>query len=212
MAEGALPAVFCTIVAGPNGSGKSTIYPLLAPIGEFINADVEARRLDPSNPEAVSMAAGRVVLIAINDAVESRRSFVYETTLSSRQSIAVMERCKNLGYEVSLVYVALDSPDMNVQRIAERVSRGGHNIPEDVVRRRYETAFGRLPSALKLADSVLVFDNSRLSPEMLLTLERGEIIENHLDEANGLHVRLAEAVGHALDLDFQTVLHSARYT
>ncbi len=152
------------------------------------------------------MAAGRLVLRAIDEALEHRRSFVYETTLSSRQSISVMERCKERGYEVSIVFVVLDHPDLNVRRVAERVSRGGHHIPEDVIRRRYKTAFGRLPFALRLADNGLVFDNSRLAPELLLTIERGQIVASHLEEANALHVRLAQAVAEAFDLTLDKVL------
>ncbi len=210
MAERPEPQAFCTIIAGPNGSGKSTIHGLLEPVGEFINADVVARRLDSRHPERVSMAAGRLVLQAIDDAIEHRRSFVYETTLSSRQSLKVMERCRDLGYEVSIVYVALDSPDLNVKRVAERVARGGHHIPEDVIRRRYRTAFGRLPFALRLADGGLIVDNSGLTPAMLLTLQSGTIVANQLDPANHLHLRLADAVSQALQLSTETVFTSAR--
>lgn len=116
VAEPPRAKAFCTIVAGPNGSGKSTIYPLLSLEGEFVNADIVARRINPAHPESVSMAAGRLVLRTIDEILSDRRSFVYETTLSSRQSLAVMERCKEMGYEVALVYIALDSPELNVQR------------------------------------------------------------------------------------------------
>jgi predicted ABC-type ATPase len=212
VAETPRATAFCTIVAGPNGSGKSTIYPQLSLEGEFVNADIVARRINPAHPESVSMAAGRLVLKTIDEILNDRRSFVYETTLSSRQSLAVMERCKEMGYEVALVYVVLDSPELNVLRVAERVSRGGHDIPADVIRRRYETAFGRLPHALRLADNSLMFDNSGREPRMLLTLERGEIVENHLDEAMPLHVRLAEALAEALDVGTDAVFQAARYT
>lgn len=156
------------------------------------------------------MAAGRLVLKAIGRAMEHRRSFVYETTLSSHQSLSVMERCKELGYEVSIVFVALDTADLNVRRVAERVARGGHDIPEDVIRRRYRSAFGRLPSALRLADGGLVFDNSRLTPEMLLTLRAKKIIANRLDKANALHVRLADALSQALELAVDQIFMSGR--
>ncbi|RIX98699.1 hypothetical protein D3218_16030 [Aureimonas flava] len=66
MAETLRATAFCTIVAGPNGSGKSTIYPLLSLVGEFVNADIVARRISPAHPESVSMAAGRVVLKTID--------------------------------------------------------------------------------------------------------------------------------------------------
>ena len=211
MAETSRGTAFCTIIAGPNGSGKSTIYPLLSLDGEFVNADLVARRIDPTNPESVSIAAGRLVLKMIDELLNDRRSFVYETTLSSRQSLSVMERCHDLGYEVALVYVALDSPELNILRVAERVSRGGHDIPAEVIRRRYKTAFVRLPHALRLADNSLLFDNSGLEPRMLLALQRGKLVANRLDEAIPSHVRLAEIVAQALDITTDAVFRAARH-
>jgi predicted ABC-type ATPase len=210
VADRKLPNAFCTIIAGPNGSGKSTIYPLLSPVGEFLNADDLARRLRPDHPETVSMAAGRLLLRTIDRAVQEQRSFVYETTLSSRQSLSVMERCRSLGYEVALVYVALDGPDLNVRRVAERVSRGGHHIPETVIRRRYEKAFFRLPTAVALSHTSLFLDNSSLQPQMLLIIDRGRIVANHLDVANSMHTRLARTVGTAIGLSADAVLHRGR--
>lgn len=206
VAENSHAKPFCTVIAGPNGSGKSTIYPLLSLEGVFVNADLVARRIDPQHPESVSVAAGRLVLQLIDKILNDRRSFVYETTLSSRQSLSVMERCHDLGYEV-----ALDSPDLNILRVAERVSRGGHDIPAEVIRRRYETTFARLPHALRLADSGLLFDNSGVEPLMLLALQGGEIVANHLDEAMALHARLAEIVAQALDVDKDAVIRAARH-
>ncbi|KQT54839.1 hypothetical protein ASG43_04645 [Aureimonas sp. Leaf454] len=206
MAESKASRPYCTILAGPNGSGKSSIYPVLDPVGEFVNADVVARKLAPQNPEGASMAAGRLVLAAIEEMLGERRSFVYETTLSSRQSLKVMERCKALGYEIAFVFVALDSADLNVERVAQRVIAGGHHIDEIVVRRRYETTFGRLPTALQLSDTALVFDNSGLKPLLLLTIDGRRIIQNRLDEASSLHLRLAGAVAEAFYLDVETVL------
>ncbi|KQT69747.1 AAA family ATPase [Aureimonas sp. Leaf427] len=197
------PAAYCTIFAGPNGSGKSTLYPALDPVGEFVNADVVARQIAPHDPAGASMNAGRLVLAKIDNALNQKRSFVYETTLSSRQSIAVMERCRSLGYEIALVYVTLRSPDLNVQRVAERVARGGHHIEEAVIRRRYETAFSRLPSALALADTALIFDNSDIGAVLLLAVEKGHIASKHLDRDTPLHLRLAHAAADALQTDVE---------
>lgn len=210
MSKGKAPNGYCTILAGPNGSGKSTIYALLDPVGEFVNADIVARQLAPGSPEAVSMAAGRLILARLDDIVGHVRDFVYETTLSSRQSLALMERCKASGYEIALVYVALDNPEMNIERVAERVLAGGHHIEDAVIRRRYETAFNRLPRALELADRILIFDNSNLKPLLLMAVDRGNILENHLDRNNVLHLRLAGSLANAFRTSRDTLLRASQ--
>ena len=203
---------FCTIIGGPNGSGKSTLFELLKPQGVFINADVVARRLAPDAPEAVSILAGRTILSTLEQVTAAGTSFVYETTLSSRQSISLMETCRSLGYEVNLVFIALESADLNVRRVAERVSRGGHHIPEDTIRRRFDASLRRLPDALRLADSCIVFDNSHLRPELLLIVEKGIISRNNLNEAILLHARLATAVEDAYGIADGAVLTTGRHS
>lgn len=144
-----------TIIGGPNGSGKSTIYDRLALPGKFVNADNIACGLSPGKPEAASFLAGRQTIAEIARAMEARESFAYETTLSSQQSIELMRVAGVGGYEVGLVFVCLKNADLNVQRVAERIARGGHDIPEDVIRRRYKTALRRLPDAIRLAQTPL---------------------------------------------------------
>ena len=157
------------------------------------------------------MAAGRLVLKRLDIALDARQDFVYETTLSSHQSLALMSRCKSAGYEVSLVFVALNAADLNVRRVAERVAAGGHHIPEHIIRRRYEIAFLRLTDAIRMADRVLLFDNSSIDPAMLMSIEFGNIVENHLDEASALHARLAYAVGQAMDMSSDKVFKATLY-
>lgn len=202
---------YCTILGGANGSGKSTLYRYLQPPGKFVNADNVARGLKPESPETVYLAAGRQVLMHLDHVIEARRDFVYETTLSSHQSVSLMARCRSVGYEVSLVFITLSSVDLNVRRVAERVAAGGHDIPENVVRRRYETAFSRLPSAIRLADRSLLFDNSAIEPAMLMSIEDRSVVENNLDDGNVLHIRFAEAVGMALQTSAALFLRAARH-
>lgn len=197
---------YCTVIAGPNGSGKSTIYPKLEPVGEFVNVDVAARELNSLRPESAAIAAGRLVLRRIEELLEGQSSFVYETTLSSHQSIALMDRCKQAGYEVALVFLALRSPKLGIDRIEERVRRGGHHIPEKIVKRRYVSSFTRLPRALQLSDSALIFDNSNPEPSLMLKLENSLISTNNLDEAEVLHVRIANAVAEALEVTPDAIL------
>lgn len=209
MGAEAYGAPVCTIIGGPNGSGKSTIYSRLGLPGRFLNTDIIARSINPACPEAASIAAGRQTLAELARAMGTRETFVYETTLSSRQSIELMRAAKQAGYEVGLVFVALNSADLHVERVAERVARGGHDIPEDVIRRRYETALRRLPEAIRLADGSILFDNSTSSgPESLVQIRAGAIEVNHLDEADAFHCRLAEAVGEALRVSADTVFRT----
>jgi predicted ABC-type ATPase len=117
----------CTILGGTNGSGKSTIYDeavRLQADGEFVNADVLARRMSPNAPEAVSLKAGRRVIERLGELIAARDSFVHETTLSSHQSLQVMRDARAAGYHVGLVFVVLDSVDLNVLRVRERVREG----------------------------------------------------------------------------------------
>ncbi len=207
-----LPPFSCTILGGPNGSGKSSLYSSLKPPGEFVNADVVAMGIDPAKPESVSLAAGRLVIRRLDELISARSDFTYETTLSSRQAILVMERARTAGYTVSLVFVALNNPDLNVLRVRERVSLGGHPIPESHVRRRYEKALARLSEAIPLADASLVYDNSGRSPELLLRIAGKTIEENNLDEAQAFHVKVAEAVAKALGVGEDVVFREAKPT
>jgi predicted ABC-type ATPase len=149
-----------TVIGGPNGSGKTTIYPTLGLPGEFVNGDEIAKALNPAGPESASLRAGREVVRRLDDLVNRRADIVYETTLSSRQSLALMERCRAAGYDVSLVFVILKAPELNIERIANRVAQGGHHISPEVVRRRYPRSLEGLRSAFETADFAVVLDNS----------------------------------------------------
>ncbi|WP_147029007.1 AAA family ATPase [Methylobacterium oxalidis] len=120
------------MLAGPNGSGKSSLFERLGPDGEFVNADLIARASGLGDAQAAKRTIRRLDAL-----LKARKNVVYETTLSSHHAIALMRRARDAGYEVGVVFVALLSVDLNVRRVAERVSRGGLHIPEEVIRRRY---------------------------------------------------------------------------
>ncbi len=157
------------------------------------------------------MAAGRQTLSELARALLARDSFVYETTLSSSQSVELMRAAKIAEYEVGLVFVALNSAALNVQRVADRVARGGHHIPQDIIRRRYEASIRRLPHAIRLADASMLFDNSAASgPHLLMELRATTIGVNNLDAAKALHCRLAEAVGAALSMSKDAIFRAGK--
>ena len=94
--------------------------------------------------------------------IETRRLFVFETTLSSQQSLKLMREAKAAGFKVGLYYSALDSVETDIERVRQRVAKGGHDIPEPDIRRRHKGSFLKLTEALKIADEVVLVDNSGL--------------------------------------------------
>ena len=162
----------CAVLAGPNGAGKSSLFASLAFPGRFINADDIARELNPLDPESASLQAGRLVVKSIDEVLVRNEDFTYETTLSSHQSLNLLKRAREAGYRTLLIFVALNSADMHVARVAQRVKVGGHHIPEPIIRRRYDLAFDNLAKAVPFCEVVSIYDNS--SPagyRNLLTVE-----------------------------------------
>ena len=154
------PPVF-TLIAGANGAGKSTLtggnpetfspFPLLDP-------DRFTKPLSPS--KASPIAAGREVLRLAKEYLERRASFSIETTLSGRNYLEMMIRAGTLGFEVVLIYIGTEDVEINLARIQQRVLGGGHDVPENDVRRRYKRSLDTLPVAVQRADHTLLFDNS----------------------------------------------------
>jgi len=203
----------CTILGGTNGSGKSTIYeeavrPQIE--GEFVNADILARRISPHSPESVSLRAGKQVVTRLRDLIAARESFVHETTLSSHQSLEIMRQARDAGYHVGLIFVVLDNVELNVLRVRERVRLGGHSIPEKDIRRRYSRALANLPKAIEMAHQAAVYDNSSVSHVKLIEISAGNIIFNRLDEANLTHREISGALGTALNMTPDMVFETAR--
>jgi predicted ABC-type ATPase len=153
------------IIGGPNGAGKTTAAQLLVPqsleIREFVNADEIARGVSPFNPEHAAFVAGRLMLQRIRELIRNRVSFAFETTCAGRAHLPILRRCKADGWRVTLVYLWLPSPEAALDRVARRVRDGGHNIPDDVVVRRYWAGIRNLRLLyLRLADVAVIYDNS----------------------------------------------------
>ena len=129
------------IISGCNGAGKTTasytVLPEILDCKEFVNADEIARGLSPFNPESVAIEAGRLMLLRIEELLEHDESFAIETTLATKSYINLVRRAQAKGYSVRVLFFWLNSPELALQRVAERVSKGGHNIPEPIIRRRY---------------------------------------------------------------------------
>ena len=131
------------IIAGPNGAGKTTFarefLPNEADCPIFVNADLIAAGLSPFDPATAAIRAGRVMLEEIDRDFAARLSFAFETTLSGHSYLRRIREWRAAGYEVKLYFLSLQSADDAVLRVATRVRQGGHDVAEDVVRRRFET-------------------------------------------------------------------------
>lgn len=129
------------IISGCNGAGKTTasyaILPEILDCREFVNADNIAAGISPFNVSAVAMEAARIMLTRIEELLDQGVDFAIETTLSTRSYKLLVEKAHNLGYTVTLLYFWLSSPLVAIERVAIRVARGGHHIPDETVERRY---------------------------------------------------------------------------
>lgn len=159
------------IIAGPNGAGKTTFasefLPDEAGCLQFVNADLIAAGLSPFAPEAAAFQAGRLMLTQIVDHVAHGRSFALETTLSGLGYARQIPHWRALGYAVSLHFLALPNPEVAIERVAQRVRQGGHNIPEAVIRRRFASGKANLARYCALVDDWDVYDNSGAQPVLM---------------------------------------------
>jgi len=157
------------IIAGPNGAGKTTasftILPQIFNVREFVNADEIARGLSPFNPESVAFEAGRIMLQRIEQLIGAKKTFAFETTLTTKSYINLISRCKKDGYIINLIFLYLSSSEFAIERVKSRVLKGGHNIPEDVIRRRYYKGLENFVNLfMPLCDSWIIADNTNSIP------------------------------------------------
>ena len=153
------------IIAGPNGAGKTTasftVLPEVLDCNEFVNADEIAKGLSPFKPEEVAIQAGKLMLQRIDQLLERQETFAIETTLATKSYKSLIIRAKKLGYTVVLLFFWLPSPEMAEQRVAMRVAEGGHNIPKDVIYRRYWAGLSNLFDIFApIVDDWSLYDNS----------------------------------------------------
>jgi predicted ABC-type ATPase len=152
------------ILGGPNGAGKTTAAEILLPqrlrIDSFLNADEIAREISPDDVDAAAFAAGREMIVRMRALVQDGRSFAFETTCSGKSYIRVLKQCKEARWRISLIYLWVPSPEYSIARVARRVSQGGHNIPEEVIRRRYLAGLWNMRHLyLPLAYDATIYDN-----------------------------------------------------
>ncbi len=175
------------IIAGPNGAGKSTTAPAIlnAALGvtEFVNADTIAQGLSAFNPENAAFQAGRVMLGRLQQLAGDKENFAFETTLASKTFAHWLKGLKVEGYSFHLFYLWLPSPEFAIARVAERVRMGGHNVPEDTIRRRYHAGPKNFFQMYRpIADSWRFYDNSSPGEPRLISSGENDTIEHVIDE------------------------------
>lgn len=172
------PSVY--IIAGPNGAGKTTFarefLPRYADCKNFVNADLIAQGVSPFSPESAAIHAGRLMLDEIRRYVEKGVVFGFETTLSGRTYLALMRDLKRKGYRAHLFFLWLRDAHLALSRVKGRVKQGGHDVPADVVQRRFNRSIDNFFQLYRsLADTWLLFDNSGQSPEIIASKQGDEL-------------------------------------
>lgn len=167
------------IIAGPNGAGKTTFarefLPFEAGCPVFVNADLIAAGLSPFNPKAAAVLAGRLMLGEIDRHAEAGRSFAFETTLAGRSYAARISQWQAAGFTVKLMFLSLRTPEEAIARVATRVRQGGHDVPSDVIRRRFTAGMRNFIEIYRnRVDYWQLFDNSGSAPQLL---DEGRVTE-----------------------------------
>ena len=153
------------IIAGPNGAGKTTasytILPEIFNCNEFVNADEIAKGISPFNPDKVAIQAGKIMLKRIDNLIANNITFALETTLSAKNFVKYIKRAKNQNYEIILLFLVLTSQELAIERVSVRVKEGGHNIPVETIRRRFENGLKNFFQIYKdIVDKWILADNS----------------------------------------------------
>lgn len=173
------------IIAGPNGAGKTTTAPVLLDkalqIDHFVNADTIAAGLSAFAPEKAAIQAGKAMLERIHYLADNNENFAFETTLASKSFAVWISKLKEKGYFFHLTFLFLDSCDLAVSRVRERVKMGGHNVPENIIRRRYDAGLRNFFKLyIPVADSWQMYDNSRMDKPSKIAVR----INNRLEITN----------------------------
>lgn len=189
------PTVY--VIAGPNGAGKTTFanefLPASVECRHFLNADLIAAGLSPFAPETQNMLAGRLLLGRIDELVEARENFSFETILAGRAYVKLLRDIRGQDYRVVLFFLRLPTVELAIDRVASRVRRGGHNIAEVDIRRRFTKGIRNLLSLYRpLLDEWWLLDASRLPPATIAVEKDRQLVVERQSIFNSIQVSLKD--------------------
>ena len=200
------------IISGCNGAGKTTasysLLPEMLNCTQFVNSDEFAKGLSPFNPEKASIQASRYMLMKFKYLLERQQDFAIETTLATRTLLKMAQKAQKAGYTVTLLYFWLNSPELAVERVRARVEAGGHDIPEETIRRRYQVGIDYFfHYYAPICERWILADNSQIPFRVIAQGTKDEVISIN-DEATYqkirnmaiAHHRYAEESGEILSL------------
>lgn len=172
------------IISGCNGAGKTTasytMLPEMVNCREFINADEIAKGLSPFQPEKAAIQAGRLMIMRMNEMLKLKEDFAIETTLATKSYVKFIQKAQSEGYYTTLLYFWLNSPELAFKRVQERVKSGGHNVPQEVIRRRYKAGKDNLFSLYTpITDYWMVIDNSVNPFQLIVEGKKNKVICTH---------------------------------
>ena len=185
------------IISGCNGAGKTTasytMLPEMLECSEFVNSDEFAKGLSPFNPEKASIQASRMMLMKIRYLLKKQQDFAIETTLATRTLLKIAKQAQMAGYTVTLLYFWLNSPDLAIERVRARVEAGGHDIPEETIRRRYSTGiyyFFNLYAPI--CERWILTDNSQIPFRVIAEGTKDEVINIRDEETYSKIIAISE--------------------
>ena len=185
------------IISGCNGAGKTTasysLLPEMLDCREFVNSDEFAKGLSPFDPSKASIQASRLMLMKIRYLLKRQEDFAVETTLATRTLLKIVKGAQAAGYTVTLLYFWLNSPDLAVERVRARVEAGGHNIPEETIRRRYNTGiyyFFNLYAPI--SERWILADNSQIPFRVIAEGSKDEVINIKDEDTYKVVLSIAE--------------------
>ena len=201
------------IISGCNGAGKTTasytMLPEMLECSEFVNSDEFAKGLSPFQPEKASIQASRYMITKVRYLLKRQRDFGIETTLATRTLLKTIRLAQSAGYTVTLLYFWLNSPELAIERVAARVEAGGHNIPEETIRRRYRVGIDYFfHDYAPICERWILADNSQIPFRVIAEGSKDDLI-NIKDEATYEKIR-TQAFEHNAEVLREQMEHKAR--
>ena len=160
-----------------------TVLPETLECHEFVNCDEIAKGLNPLNPDSAKVAAARLMLVRIKKLISLDTNFAIETTLATKSYHSLVKTAQEKGYNIKLLYFWLQSPELALKRVAERVKNGGHNVEEHIIRRRYSSGIRNLFKLyLPVVDYFILIDNSVMPREVIAEGNMNDAVKVYNEE------------------------------